>query len=441
MITFKAITIALSLLPGNQDTLSVNQAIIIALQNSYTVKNAQENVESNEQKVREARGSFGPKLSTNYQYLRYGHASTATIGGQTIQFTPLDSNTWSNVLTMPIDVVGVWKSNLKAASAGVEASRNTKTASENDLKQSVRKAYLAVLRAKGLVDVSRQAVVNIVARVDQAQKQFDAGSIAKVDLTRLQAQKASADADLIAAQNSLQIAKQALNLILARPIETNFDVAELSETPTIQSKQEKLIELGQDIRPEALSFKNTIVALDAAKKYAGQGMAPSLNLTVQNQQVLDPVGLNPQRETNTTMLMLSVPIYDSGVARAKMKQTDATINQTKNNLDALKLSISQEVRTALTNMTNAQARQKAAIEQNDLAKEVVRIARIRRDAGEGTVLEIIDAETQWVSAQNNLINSTYDYLSAFADLQRAVGADDIEETLKQYIAHMGEKKK
>ena len=82
-------------------------------------------------------------------------------------------------------------------------------------------------------------------------------------------------------------------------------------------------------------------------------------------------------------------------------------------------------------MANAMARQKAAIEQDELAKEVVRIARVRRDAGEGTVLEIIDAETQWVNAQNNLVNSMFDYLGAFADLQRAVGADNIDEALNQ----------
>ena len=115
-----------------------------------------------------------------------------------------------------------------------------------------------------------------------------------------------------------------------------------------------------------------------------------------------------------------------------MKQSQATINQTKNNLDLLKLSISQEVRSALTNMSNAMARQKSAIEQDELAKEVVRIARIRREAGEGTVLEIIDAETQWSNAQNNLVNSMYDYLAAYADLQRAVGADDIDNAIKQY---------
>lgn len=432
MITVKALSIAVSMMSGNADVLSMDQAVNIALQNSYAVKNAQETVNSNEQKVREAAGSLGPKITTNYQYLRYGHATTGNIGSQTITFTPLQSNTWTTQLTMALDIAGVWKSNLKAARAGVQASRDTKTATQNDLKQSVRKAYLNVLRAKGLVEVSKQAVVNIQTRVDQATKQFDAGAIAKIDLKRLQAQKFASDSDAINADNNYQVSKQVLNLALNRPIETEFDVETINGLPAVQSPLNKLIELGLGHRPETVSLKNTIIALDAAKKYAGASMAPSLNLTVQNSQALDPVGLNPQRETNTALLGLAVPLYDSGVARAKMQQSQATINQTKNNLDLLKLSISQEVRSAITNMANAMARQKSAIEQDELAKEVVRIARIRRDAGEGTVLEIVDAETQWVSAQNNLINSMYDYYGAFADLQRAVGADNIDEALRQY---------
>lgn len=431
MITFNALSLALSMVSPNSDTLSIDQAVLLALQNSFAVKNAQETVNSNQQKVREAGGSIGPKVTTNYQYLRYGRGSSGMIGTETITFTPLDTNTWSTQLTMPLDIAGVWKSNLKAAKAGVQSSIDTKTATQNDLKQSVRKSYLNVLRAKGLVEVAKQGRVNIATKVEQAAKQFKEETIALIDLKRLQAQKSSADSDVINAENNLQVAKQILNLAINRPIETEYDVEMLVGLPSTRVPMEKLIELGQGRRPETLSLENTVIALNAAKKYAGQGLAPSLNLTVQNNQTLDPVGLNPQREVNTAILQLAVPIYDSGVARAKMQQSQSTINQTKNNLELLKLSISQEIRTATTNMANAMARQKAAIEQDELAKEVVRIARVRRDAGEGTVLEIIDAETQWVNAQNNLVNSMFDYLGAFADLQRAVGADNIDEALNQ----------
>ena len=260
-------------------------------------------------------------------------------------------------------------------------------------------------------------------------------------MKRLQAQKSSADADVLNAENNFVVAKQVMNLALNRPIDSDFNVEEITGLPAVQGNQDELVALGIGHRPESASLKNTIIGLGAAKVYAGQAGDPSINMTLSNNQTLDPVGINPQKEVNTATFLLSIPLYDSGVARARKEQVQATINQTKNNLDLLKLSISQEVRSALANLANAMSRQKAANEQSELAKEVVRIARIRREAGEGTVLEIIDAETSWANAQNNLINSMYDYFGAYADLQRAVGADDIDAALKQYEMEMSKGKK
>lgn len=425
------------------DTLTIDQAIAIAAQNSFAIKNADATVRSNEQKVREAKGALGPRIATNYNYVRFGQPQRGNLGGQEITFVPIDTNTWTSQLTMPIDIVGFWSKNKKGAEAGVEASRNTRTAAENDLRQSVRKAYLQALRTKNLVRVAEQGQANIQAQVDVAEKKLREGAIARIDLERLKAQKAAADSDVLNARNNHTVAKQVLNLQLARPIETEFDVADVAPPTQHGTGLEKLVDLGQQTRPEVYSFRNTVKALDAAKTVAGQGLLPSLNLSIQNQQALDPEGFNPVRETNTTSLALSIPLYDSGIARAKRAQTEEQIYQTTQQLAQIRLGISQEVRTALTTMENAQARRTAANEQLRLANEVARIARVRRDAGEGTVLEIIDAETTLVNARNAVINAEFDYYAAHADLQHAIGADDIDAALRAYEASKakGDKKK
>jgi outer membrane protein TolC len=429
MIIFKGISLAIALAGG---PMSLDEALAIAKHNSFTLRSAESTIRANQQKVREAKGAIGPQITTNFQHLRYGNQQSGTIGGQPIQFVPFDQNTWSNQLQMQLDIIGVWKKNEKGAKAGVKSSQDTLIAAENDLRQNVRKAYLQVLRAKNLVDVAVQGRKNIEARVEQSQKQFRAGEIAKIDYDRLKAQKASADSDVLTAQNGLTVAKQILNLALSRPIETEFDVTSYAKPVEVKADVATLVTYGQNARPEINSLSNTLLALDAVKVVSGAGAMPSLNLSVNNSQTLDPAGFNPQREVNTTVLALAVPVFDSGIARAKRKQTEEQIVQTQNSLGQLKLSISQEVRAALANMENATARKAAATEQLSLAQEVVRIARVRRDAGEGIVLEIIDAETQWVNAQNTMINAEFDYLTAYADLQRAVGADNIDAALQAW---------
>ncbi|RYE98947.1 MAG: TolC family protein, partial [Oxalobacteraceae bacterium] len=100
-------------------------------------------------------------------------------------------------------------------------------------------------------------------------------------------------------------------------------------------------------------------------------------------------------------------------------------------LDQTRLSISQEVRTALSGLRTAEARLATATAQVGFATEVERLARIRRDAGEATFLEVVDAQTQLVIARNAEVTARYDYLASFADLQRAVGRDDVATPLPE----------
>ncbi len=429
-MTLLGLGAALSVLFPQADKLTLDKAIELATKNSFSLKSADATIRSNEQKVREAKGQIGPRLSTNLNYLRYGKEQSADFGGNQVVFQPLDLTTWTSQLTLPIDVVGMWAKNKQGAQAGVDSSKDTRRAAENDLRQQVRKAYLQALRTKNLVAVAEQGNHNIITQVDVAEKKLREGVIARIDVERLKTQKVASDADVVAAKNNHLIAKQVLNVALSRPVDTEFEIEDVNINADPGGNYEDLLKLGTESRPEVSSLTNTIKALSAARTMAGQGLLPSLNLAIQNQRTLDPAGLNPQTEVNTTTLQLAVPIYDSGIAKARRAQTDEQIVQTQQSLLQTKLGISQEVRTALTNMENALTRLNAGIEQVRLANEVARIARVRRDAGEGTVLEIIDAETGVVNAENAKINAQFDYLAAFADLQRAVGNDNPAAALR-----------
>jgi outer membrane protein TolC len=124
-------------------------------------------------------------------------------------------------------------------------------------------------------------------------------------------------------------------------------------------------------------------------------------------------------------LNVSFPIFDSGITRAKVKQAreDEKLNAT--NLEQTRLAVSQEVRAAYKNLQTARERLAAAEEQLRLANEVLRIAQIRSDAGEGTTLEIVDAQTQVTAAGNTVVQARFDYLTSYAELQRAAGQDSL----------------
>lgn len=66
----------------------------------------------------------------------------------------------------------------------------------------------------------------------------------------------------------------------------------------------------------------------------------------------------------------------------------------------------------------------------DQAEESYRLVRTRYKEGEATPSDIIDAETAFVRAQESYYNSIYDYLTALAALEYAMGTSPTPDSLQ-----------
>lgn len=422
---------ALTSISSAGDVLALDDAIKIAEKNAFGIQSADAAIQKGLQRLKEVNAQQGLRVSTSATYLRYGFEQIANIGGQSVVFQPLDQTTLAGQIGYVFDLSGNVRRQANAAKKAIAASEYQKASTLNDLRLNVRRGYYQVMRAQSLLSVSEANYTNISAQVSNAEKQLRAGVAAKIDLQRLQAQQASAEAEVLSAKNGVKLAKQALNLALARPIETEFDVAEVSDDVSIRGEYERLIEAAEVIRPEVRSLQSNIESLKFTRRATMQTLEPTLNFNLNYQRVLDPAGLNPQRELTTNTLVLSIPLYDAGGTRARVRQFDQDIVTAQVNLKQQRLAIAQEIRSAAANYSTALARQEAAKKQLVLAKEVARLARIRRDAGESTVIEVLDAEAALTSAENGLVNATFDILTAYAELQRAVGKDDFEAAVRE----------
>lgn len=406
--------------------LTLDQAVAIAENNAFAVQLQKSVIEKNRQKVNEARGNLGPQISLGANYTRFDQEISASFGaGQSIILQPVDSKTVSGTLTVPIDIAGNRVRLVDAGKATKKASEITLNASYNDTRLSVRQAYFGVLRAKAQIDVDEKALADAQGRLDQGQKQFEQQQVARLDVTRYKAQVAQANSDLISAKDNLTLADYAFNLALARPIETAVNLVDVTELPTLRPSEEDIVKAAQAKRPEVLSAQENLRALALITRAAEQGMNPSLSFQLQQQRVVDPEGFTAFPETTTGTLLLNIPIFDSGVTRAKVKEARQDEVQAKIALQQTVLQISQEVRNAIANLTSAKARLDNAIEQVKLATEVFRLAQVRQDAGAGTYYEVIDAESQLTQARNGEVSARYDYLTSYSQLQRAVGMDDL----------------
>ena len=116
----------------------------------------------------------------------------------------------------------------------------------------------------------------------------------------------------------------------------------------------------------------------------------------------------------------SLNLFDGGAASARASQERKNIAIAENNFanqrNQIRFEVEQYYAQLQSNLENVQTAS-AAVDQ---AREALRLARLRFQAGVGTQTDVIAAENDLTRAQGNRITAILDYNRAFANLQRAV---------------------
>jgi outer membrane protein TolC len=116
----------------------------------------------------------------------------------------------------------------------------------------------------------------------------------------------------------------------------------------------------------------------------------------------------------------SLNLYDGGASRARAAQASKNIQIAETNFAGQRNTIRFEVEQAYSqlqsNLVNVQT-SNTALEQ---AREALRLARLRFQAGVGTQTDVIAAENDLTQSEGNRVSAILDYNRALADIQRAV---------------------
>ena len=431
-------------MPATGPVLTLDDAITLAEQNAFSLKTAASNVEIAHQRVTQSQGALGPQLSANLSYSQIlGHSNfsgasgvtgvtTGTTGGTagTTGSTGLSSvSTFVNTqdgnasLSLPIDISGNLRHGVRAARAAYQASRSTFAEADNDLRLSVRQSYFQILEDKAQISVAQDALSNAQATLKNAQEKLAAGTLARYDVLQYETQLSQAESDLLTDQNNLDTAKESFNNVLARPIDTAFDVADVNTLPPVPTDADALVTQAISSRPDVQADLANIKSLDETRRATEATMDPSLAVGLNHTRIFFPGGTATEFQESTAFANLTIPIWDSGITRAKVKEARQNVVQAQIALNQLKLSISLEVRQDLSNLDSASAKLHVAQKQVEQAQEQYRLAVVRANAGEGITLDVTNAQAQLTTARTGLVNARYAYLIAYAELQKAIDQD------------------
>ncbi|MEN3000540.1 MAG: TolC family protein [Armatimonadota bacterium] len=401
--------------------LTLDEAIRLALRHNRSFQIATRTLDKARERVREARGAGNLQIQSSATYTRFDRVASARFGPQEVRLGNIENRTAVLTFTQPIDISGVIRKGIRAVSLSYELALLEYERTRNELILQVTNAYQNVARAEAFVRVAEEALKNAQERLRITRAQVDTGVASRFDLLRAETQVAQSEQALLNARNQVEIAKAALNNLLGRDLNTPVQVLLPDSLPAMEAELDALIQEAYARRPELRAAERNRELAQVNIENARRGNLPTLVINGQFNFNFNTSVFSPRRQTFTATAVLSFPVFDGGITRARVEQAQEDLQIAEINLQQVKEGIALEVRTAYLNLRDAQKRLEVARKGLEQATEALRLARIRYEAGVSLQLEISDAELAYTQAQTNLINAQFDYLNAYAALQKAIG--------------------
>ena len=290
-------------------------------------------------------------------------------------------------------------------------------------------AYYDVLLAVQQITVQEASVELLTRELADTTRRYNAGTVPRFNVLRAEVELANARPKLIRARNTYRISKNNLinQLGFNVPKEALEDIpltlsGKLAAEPyKIDLPQAVALALERRTELEALRKtqalrKEDIVNAKAPYKPTLQGFA---GYDAHN-SILSP-DLTDEKYGWIAGVQLNWNLFDGWRTKGRVVEARALYERAGVELDDAGRRIELEVRTAYSNFIEADEVLKSQEKVLEEAEEALRLSRARSEAGTGTQLDVLSAQTALTEARTTQILALHGFSVARARLERAIG--------------------
>jgi outer membrane protein TolC len=307
----------------------------------------------------------------------------------------------------------------RAASAGATAGRS---ATEQMLTARVTVAYLRVLTARGVLDAKDRRINSMLAERRRVEQFLAEGQAAQVELLRVDAALAEAEAERVATVTQLDLAERDL----ARLVDVRVDDARVDRLVPVRLDEEMdvderghLVESAFTNNPQLERMRQDVTAAEAAHRLTKADWIPHLDVTGAGQVFSSDAG-------NTSSLWsvgvgLTYPIFTGGARSNNVSQAGAHVRRAAEDLRLAELQAEEAVDRALNVALETRALVAALANVVQHQTEVARIERLSLEAGAGTQTDYLRAEADLSRARSLLVEAQHAEIAARVELARVIG--------------------
>ncbi|MBR2352792.1 MAG: TolC family protein [Alistipes sp.] len=411
-------------------SLTLQQAIDIALSESPTIKIADKEIEIKRYAKQGTYASLYPQIDATAQYQRVLAKQTMVMdfAGQTQSIKVGSDNSFNGGVSavMPIINAQLWES-LKVSVAEVELAIEKARSSRIDMIESVTKAYYSVLLAKESLVVYQRVYDNAVENNKNVKKRYDVGSVSEYDLITSNVSVQNAIPNVIEAENSITLTLWQLKALLGIDLAKNIDV--------VGSLMDYEAEMNYAHTLEQLSLENnsTLRQLDMQEDMLRRAvritkLANVPTLSVNAAYLYTALGNDGKFFTGKAWnpysyagVQLNIPIFAGNAKRAATRQARLNLSNLQLQRENAERQLQVSVVQNLNNMQTYVKQFQSAAASVGQANRGYEIAVKRYEVGSGTLVDIDNSQTALTQAEMTRNMAVYNFLSSKVSLDKILG--------------------
>jgi len=446
------------------EVFSLARALNVALANSQTLLDVEQDLEVARQQVREAWSTVLPDVRASASYTRNMLQQQFFLPA--FFFDPNAAP--GDVRAVKVGQDNTWSASVSAsqplfeytALVGLSAADRVRALQEERVRgaaqqvvTAVRLAYFGVLLSQEGVRLTGESIERVRQTLEETRALNRAGMASNYDVLLLEVQLSNLNTSLRRAEYDLAAVRRSLLIEMGLDPETPIRVeGRLNEVDLIEpsanspanagllsvagtevsadNEFDGMVQLALQQRTDLRQIRASIgleearLEVQRAEYFPKLSLFTNYNITAQQDGSPAFFGNNPNQRTELAGagLQVEIPIFTGFSRDARIKQSKALVRQNEVRLERMEREAISQLRTLNDNVLEARQRaesQRRAVEQ---AHRGFEIASAEYNAGIGSRLQTTEAELALRETEFNYAQAVYDYLVARANLDAALGS-------------------
>jgi outer membrane protein TolC len=312
----------------------------------------------------------------------------------------------------------------RRSSAALAQARAKAEIAARGLVVTVTQAYYGLVVAQRKYSTAQRADAEAQRFLDISMKLESGGEVAHADVIRARIQAQQQQRDLQEAQLEMERSRLELAVLLFPDFNQDYVVVDDLQTPEPLPTFEEVEVAGKKNNPDLRAALAGFEVATHEVTAAWGGLLPALSLDYFYGIDSNKFAIRTDGVRNlgySAVATLQIPIFSWGADRSKLKQAELRRDQAHVELTYAQRQLLSRLRQFYLEAKTSRSEMESLASSAEMAADSMRLTTMRYQAGESTVLEVVDAQNTLTLARNAYDDGQSRYRIAVANLQTLTG--------------------